>query len=152
MFGCDFSATHIQSSFRLLIEAQYACALCKTIRSPFLRSGTVVSKCLWTIIVAKRLYKVNKYIYGNKVSDVIDASDVSGVLIKLGSGEFEFRVYHDDKSFTDYQINHDDLPITINSNSLSSFYSSGEHKALDHSPEVFGLKEVDGQSLYLVQE
>jgi hypothetical protein len=85
----------------------------------------------------------NKYVYENKVSEVHDASNVSGVLIKLNSEEFAFRVYHDDKSFTDYQINHDDLPITINNNALSSFYTSGEHNALDHSPEVFGLKKVE---------
>jgi len=85
----------------------------------------------------------NKYVYGSKISEVRDASNVSGVLIKLSTGEFAFRVYHEDKSFTDYQINHDDLPITINNNALSSFYTSGDHKALDHSLEVFDLKKVE---------
>jgi hypothetical protein len=35
----------------------------------------------------------NKYVYGNKISEVHDASNVTGVLMKLNSGEFAFRNY-----------------------------------------------------------
>ena len=84
-----------------------------------------------------------KYIYGGKPSDVKDASGVSGVIIKLYGGGFAFRVYHDDCSFTDYVINHDDLSVTIDKDALASFYTHGEYASLDHSPEVFGLKKYN---------
>lgn len=82
------------------------------------------------------------YIYGGKPSQVKDASCVSGVIIKLFGGDFAFRVYEENGSFIDYTLNHDDLPVTIDADSLSSFYSKGEDHALDHSPEVLGLKEI----------
>ena len=84
-----------------------------------------------------------KYIYGKKISTVRDASGISGIIIKLMDGSIAFRVYENDKSsFTDYALNHDDLPVTIEAGSLASFYSSGEDHALDHSPEVLGLKKA----------
>lgn len=83
----------------------------------------------------------NKYIYSGKASDVTSAAGVSGVLIKLRTGGHVFRVYSADYSYTDYQINHDDLSITIDADSLASFYSHGESNTLDHSPEVFQLKQ-----------
>ena len=83
-----------------------------------------------------------KYIYAGKISTVSDASGVSGMLIKLGNG-FAFRRYQDDGSFTDYNLNHDDLPITIDKEALASFYSQGDNHALDHSPGVLGLKKVE---------
>lgn len=84
----------------------------------------------------------NKYIYGGRVSDVAPAGGVKGILIRSGA-EFSFRVYGRDGSFTDYDIHHDDLTITIDSDELASFYSDGEHHILDHSPNVFGLKRID---------
>lgn len=82
-----------------------------------------------------------KYIYGGKVSEVSDASGVSGVLIKNYGGGFSFRVYTSTYEFTDYQINHDDLPVTINRDALASFYTSDEGQVIDHSPNVFGLRK-----------
>ena len=57
----------------------------------------------------------DKYIYGGRVSEVQDASRVSGTLIKIldGTRDFAFRVYHGDGEFTDYDLNHDDLAVTI---------------------------------------
>ena len=85
----------------------------------------------------------DKYIYGKKASDVSCADGVSGVLIKSFGGGFVFRRYFDDSTFIDYQVNHDDLSVTIDSDALAAFYSSGEYHSLDHSPEVFGLKRVE---------
>jgi len=82
----------------------------------------------------------NKYIYGGKASEVQSAAGVSGILIKLNNGRYAFRVYAKDHSYTDYNLNHDDLPVTIAADALASFYSHGESHALDHSPEVFSLK------------
>nr|WP_141657384.1 hypothetical protein [Thiocapsa sp. KS1] len=82
-----------------------------------------------------------KYIYGGRVSDVASAGGVQGFLIRSGT-ELLFRVYRDDGSFTDYDIYHDDLSITIDSDALASFYSDGENHILDHSPDVFGLEKA----------
>ncbi|VAW72366.1 hypothetical protein MNBD_GAMMA12-1752 [hydrothermal vent metagenome] len=72
------------------------------------------------------------------------ADTVSGILIKLFGGGYAFRVYHDKKKerFTDYELRHDDLSVTIDSDALASFYSAGENHVLDHSPNVLGLKEI----------
>ena len=82
-----------------------------------------------------------KYIYGGKSVDVIPAAGVKGVLIRSGS-EYFFRVYRDDSTFFDYEILHDDLSVTIDSDELAAFYSDGEHHTLDHSPSVFDLKKA----------
>ncbi len=83
-----------------------------------------------------------KYRYGKHSAEVEDASGVSGVLIRELGGEVIFRVYNSDKTFVDYDLLHDDLPVVILEKSLSSFYSFESKKVLDHSPEVLGLKEV----------
>jgi len=82
-----------------------------------------------------------KYTYAGKVSAVKNAEGVSGVLIKLFGGGYAFRVYHNNGEFTDYDLRHDDLSVTIDSDALASFYSNDEHHVLDHSPKVLGLNE-----------
>lgn len=67
---------------------------------------------------------------------------MKGVLIRSGT-ELLFRVYRNDGSFTDYDIYHDDLSVTIDPDELASFYSDDERYLLDHSPSIFGLKEVN---------
>lgn len=83
-----------------------------------------------------------KYIYGGRVCDVTPGGGVKGILIRSGS-ELLFRVYEIEGTFTDYDILHDDLSVTIDSTELASFYSCGENHSLDHSPNVFGLKAAD---------
>lgn len=84
----------------------------------------------------------NTYQYGNAQAEVEDASGLSGVLCKDIDGDYFFRVYHPDHSYTDYELNHDDLPITIDQNAMASLYRTKEHYVLDHSPEVLGLSKV----------
>ena len=86
-------------------------------------------------------YMNEKYRYGKSVAEVSKASGVSGVLTKDIDGNYFFRIYHQDKTFTDYDLNHDDLPITIDSDALASFYDLGNRKILDHSPNVLGFKK-----------
>ncbi len=85
----------------------------------------------------------DKYRYGDKSATVTDAASVSGVLIKSFDGDFTFRVYHQDGEFTDYDLHHDDLAVTIAADALASFYSFGESQVLDHSPAVLGLEKVE---------
>ena len=81
-----------------------------------------------------------KYIYGGLESEVSDASGVSGLLIKKFDGGYCFRVDTGNHNFIDYELNHDDLPVTIDRNSLASFYVNKKCQVLDHSPQVLDLK------------
>ncbi len=79
------------------------------------------------------------YRYANSRAEEEPASGVSGALCRDSSGSYFFRVYHTDKSFTDYVLRHDDLPVTIAQDALASFYRVQDHSVLDHSPQVLGL-------------
>lgn len=96
--------------------------------------------CFWVIKMT------DKYIYANSVADVSDAAGVTGVLIKSLGGEYLFRIYHSDHTFTDFELNHDDLAVTINKDALASFYELSDKKVLDHSPQVLGLICANGQN------
>ena len=85
-----------------------------------------------------------KYLYGKVPAEVTPAAGVRGVLISTFDGPMMFRVYHDRECFTDYEIRHDDLSVTIDEDTLTAFYKVGEHNILDHCPQVLGLKKVEG--------
>ena len=86
----------------------------------------------------------DRYLYGKTPAEVEPEDGVNGVLIRTLDGAFMFRVYHDRKRFTDYEIRHDDLNVTIDKDALAAFYEVGEGCILDHSPQVLGLKKIDG--------
>ncbi|SOB77411.1 hypothetical protein SAMN04488490_3220 [Marinobacter sp. LV10R510-11A] len=81
------------------------------------------------------------YKYGDGEAEEENASGVSGVLCSGAAGSYFFRVYHSDTSFTDYDLRHDDLSVTISPDALASFYKVQGHNVLDHSPEVLGLEQ-----------
>ena len=85
-----------------------------------------------------------KYLYGGQTAEVESAAGVKGVIIRTLGGSMVFRVYHDSDRFTDYEIRHDDLSVTIDPEALAAFYKIGERNILDHSPQVLGLKKVEG--------
>ncbi|WP_294987233.1 hypothetical protein [Sulfuritalea sp.] len=39
-------------------------------------------------------------------------------------------------------LRHDDLEVTISPQALASFYTIGDDRILDHSPEVLGLRRA----------
>lgn len=80
------------------------------------------------------------YRYAKGRAEEESASGVSGVLCKDSEGNYFFRVYHSGDSFTDYELRHDDLPVTIDQDALASFYRLHDHNVLDHSPKVLGLE------------
>jgi hypothetical protein len=86
-----------------------------------------------------------KFKYGGTVSTATSASGKKGVLIR-SLDTLLFRVYNADHTFTDYEIKHDDLSVTIDQDSLAAFYSDGQRHVLDHAPEVLGLEPVDDSS------
>ena len=73
---------------------------------------------------------------------VTPAQGVKGVLIKTFGDSYCFRVYYPSGAFTDYELRHDDLSVTISPDALATFYTDGERNILDHSPQVLGLKVI----------
>ena len=65
------------------------------------------------------------------------ANGTTGHLIWNGT-EMWFRVY-DGTTFTDYDLTHSDLCVTIRDED-SAFYSDPQSDSLDHSPETLGIK------------
>ena len=88
----------------------------------------------------------DKYLYGEQPAEVESAAGAKGVLIRTLDGAVTFRVYHNRERFTDYEIRHDDLSVTIDADALAAFYKVGERDILDHSPQVLGLKKIEGQN------
>ncbi len=126
---------------RLFVGCLWFMGFRRFVDSDFPRAS--ISALGYSNVIQEIMHMKDKYIYSGKVSEVENAAGVTGVLIKLINGGYAFRVYHENKKFTDYEINHDDLPIKIESDALASFYSNGEKHSLDHSPEVFGLAKVE---------
>ncbi len=91
----------------------------------------------------------HKYLYGGQPAEIKPAAGVKGTIIRALDGAMMFRVYHDHERFTDYELRHDDLSVTIDKDELAAFYKAcpraggdGEHHILDHSPRVLGLKKI----------
>ena len=87
----------------------------------------------------------HKYLYGNRPARIEPASGVKGTLIRSFDGEILFRVYHDKESFTDYELRHDDLSVTIDEDELAAFYVTDEYAILDHNPQVLGLRKIENK-------
>ncbi len=85
----------------------------------------------------------SRYLYGGKPADAKSAAGTKGTIIRALDGALMFRVYHGRERFTDYEIRHDDLSVTIDEDALAAFYKVGENYILDHSPQVLGLKKVE---------
>lgn len=83
------------------------------------------------------------FLYREHPAEVRSAAGVKGVLIRTIDGAMLFRVYETPKRFTDYEIRHDDLGVTIDADELAAFYKAGERDILDHAPQVLGLRKVD---------
>jgi hypothetical protein len=84
-----------------------------------------------------------RYLYDGQPAGVESAAGVKGILIRTFNGSMAFRVYHDREQFTDYEIRHDDLSVTIDADELASLYKIGDDHFLDHSPQVLGLTEME---------
>jgi len=84
----------------------------------------------------------DKFLYGELLAEVQSAAGVKGVLIRTAGDATVFRVYDGRERFTDYEIRHDDLGVTIDADELAAFYKVGERDILDHSPQVLGLKKI----------
>lgn len=73
------------------------------------------------------------------------ATGVRGCFLKGIDGIKYFRVYNDDHSFTDYNLYHSDLFVTIDNDCDAVFYTKSDGSTyLDHHPRTLGYaNEVD---------
>ena len=93
-----------------------------------------------------------QYRIRNQTVSVTSADGVSGILCRDIEGRYFFRIYHGefihgDVEFTDYDLAHFDLAVTIHDES-AAFYHFSDRQILDHDPATLGLEEVadDGDS------
>ncbi|MCE7983248.1 MAG: hypothetical protein DYG89_18905 [Caldilinea sp. CFX5] len=83
--------------------------------------------------------------YGKQIATVKSADGVEGILIRSLNHRYFFRVYHGNGDFTDYDLRHFDLAVTI-CDSDAAFYQVGDRHILDHAPATLGLEEVHEKS------
>jgi len=69
---------------------------------------------------------------------ITPANGVTGHLLRLGY-DVVFRVYGSNHQFTDYDLTHSDLCVTITDED-AAFYSEPKSDRLDHSPATLGVK------------
>lgn len=69
------------------------------------------------------------------------ATGTTGHLIHT-DGNYQFRVYNTDKTFTDYDLLHSDLEVKI-IDPDATFYKTTSGPILDHSPATLGLNTDD---------
>jgi hypothetical protein len=73
------------------------------------------------------------------------ANGVTGCLLPMfGERTWVFRVYHADGQFTDYDIHHSDLTVTIADEDAYFYDRDNGEPYLDHSPATLGKEEDDG--------
>lgn len=68
------------------------------------------------------------------------AQGVQGQLIYTATGKYMFRVYTNDHEFTDYDLLHCDLSVTITDKD-ATLYSDDKGNRLDHNPATLGVEE-----------
>jgi len=64
------------------------------------------------------------------------AKGQKGYLLYTMDREYVFRVYREDRSFTDYDILHCDLELTINDDDATFYEFDDGRSILDHSYEI----------------
>ena len=70
------------------------------------------------------------------------ANGITGCLLPIGE-VWVFRVYHDDGKYTDYDIFHSELTVTINDEDAYFYERRDGEPYLDHSPTTLGKEPND---------
>jgi hypothetical protein len=86
---------------------------------------------------------LNTWKQTRSIKVIKSANKVTGHLLRTFNpegGDYVFRVYGLGGTFTDYDIHHVDLCITIEDED-AFFYSGDGIDRIDHSPQTLGLKE-----------
>lgn len=71
---------------------------------------------------------------------ITSADGVQGILLNPyhSEGKWVFRVTHDNGTFTDYDLEHSDLCITIHDSDAFLYKDPNGPNRLDHSPATLG--------------
>lgn len=85
---------------------------------------------------------MKKVRYGGHIASAKSAAGMRGVLCRSTDGEYFFRIYRGSGRFTDYELRHSDLTVTIAEDEEATFYRVGKNAILDHSPETLGLNKA----------
>ena len=72
----------------------------------------------------------------------VSANGMSGVLLPIG-GSMVFRIYKENGDFTDYDIYHSDLCVTIADEDAYFYMGKDGEPYLDHSPATLGKEAND---------
>ncbi len=80
--------------------------------------------------------------YGNHEAEEIPAAGTTGFLCRSALGGYFFRVYKPDGEFSDYELRHDDLQVTISNEAMASFYQFDDAQVLDYASSVLGLRKI----------
>ena len=72
----------------------------------------------------------------------VSANGMSGVLLPIG-GSMVFRIYKENGDFTDYDIYHSDLCVTISDEDAYFYMGKDGEPYLDHSPATLGKEAND---------
>lgn len=72
---------------------------------------------------------------------VTSANGLTGFIIRVDDTHM-FRVYHEDKTFTDYDMIHYDLEVTI-VDPDAYLYEFNGRAYLDHAPTTLGVQDVN---------
>jgi hypothetical protein len=83
---------------------------------------------------------MERFVYGRKKRMRLSADGVQGNLIWCADGVYRFRVYTDTFEFTDYDLLHSDLSVTI-TDPDATFYSDDSGNRLDHNPLTLGIEK-----------
>ena len=70
---------------------------------------------------------------------ITPANGITGHLLRSGY-DVVFRVYDENHQFTDYDLTHSDLCVTITDED-AAFYSELRSNRLDHSPATLGIAD-----------
>jgi hypothetical protein len=67
---------------------------------------------------------------------ILPAGGVTGFICRSAvDGKAFFRVYESGGAFVDYRLGHDDLEVTISTESQASFYQAADENVLDYALE-----------------
>lgn len=67
------------------------------------------------------------------------ATGTTGFILDTLDG-YVFRVYHKDGGFTDYDLRHSDLEVTIRDEDAVFYELDNGQKLLDYSPPTLGIE------------
>lgn len=104
-------------------------------------SGLREAECIVAELFSTVSRAVSRVRYGGTSASAWPADGASGVLCRSADdGRYFFRTYRTDGTFTDFDLRHDDLAVTIAPSAMATFYEAGTERILDHSPSVLGLQ------------